>query len=172
AGLYPWGSHPDTDPLFSTSITRVLNVGGGLARSEKTLFVSQSEVALRALHVCFKTSTADNCCNCRKCLLAMLTLDVAGVLERCPPLCRRGIDLDGVRRLYLRSSSYRRMYRDVAVRARAAGKADLADAISAALRRSRFMKPWLAVLQWLSNKRGVWRIARRLRLRMLSDSLQ
>ncbi|HKD18883.1 MAG TPA: hypothetical protein VKG23_13610 [Thermoanaerobaculia bacterium] len=172
AGLYPWGSHPDTDPLFSTSITRMRNVGAGVPRSEKTLFVSRSEAAMRALHVCYKTSTADNCCNCRKCLLAMATLEVAGVLDRCPPLCRRRLDLDQVRRLYLRAPSYRHMYGDVARRARASGRSDLAEAISAAIRRSRLMKPWLVILQWLGTKRGVWRIARRLRLRTLEGSVQ
>jgi hypothetical protein len=171
-GFYPWGSHPDTDPLFSTSITQVQTVGVGVARRDKTLFVSRSEIAMRALHVCYKTSTADNCCNCRKCLLAMLTLELAGVLDRCPPLCRRRLDAERVRNLYLRSPSYRRMYRDLAARARAAGRSDLAEAISTAVRRSVFMKPWLVVLQWLSTKRGVWRLARWLRLRTLAGSVQ
>ncbi len=172
AGLYPWGSHPDTDRLFSTSITQVSNVGVGVPRSEKTLVVSRSEAAMSALHVCYKTSSADNCCDCRKCLLAILTLEVEGVLDRCPPLCRRPLDLDRVRRLYLRAPSYRHMYRDVGKRALAAGREDLAEAISVAVRRSRFMKPWLVVLQWLGTKRGVWRIARRLRLRTLAGSVQ
>jgi hypothetical protein len=170
--LYPWGSHPDTDPLFSTSITQVRNEGMGIARRDKTLFISKSEIAMRALHVCYKTSTADNCCRCRKCLLAILTLEIAGILDRCPPLCRQTIDLDRIRKLYLRAPSYRRMYRDLATRARAAGKTDLADAVSAAVRRSLFMKPWLVVLEWLSTKRGVWRLARRLRVRTLAGSVQ
>jgi hypothetical protein len=170
--LYPWGSHPETDPLFSTGITRVINVGAGIVRLEKTRRVARSEVALRALHVCYKTSTADNCCDCRKCLLAMVTLEVLGVLDRCPPLGRRKLDVDRVRKLYLRSPSYRRLYRDVERLARAAGRTDLAAAASAAVRRSRFMKPWLVVLEWLGARRGVWRIARRLRLRTLEGSVQ
>jgi hypothetical protein len=170
--LYPWGSHPDTDPLFSTSITRVVDVGVGVPRSEKTLVVARSEAALRALHVCYKTSGADNCCDCRKCLLAILTLEIAGLLDRCPPLRRRRLDLERVRKLYLRAPSYRHMYRDLQRRARAAGRKDLADAISAAVRRSRLMKPWLVVLEWLGTKRGIWRIARRLRLRALAGSVQ
>lgn len=169
---YPWGSHPETDPLFSTGITRVINVGAGIARLEKTRRVARSEVAMRALHVCYKTSTADNCCDCRKCLLAMVTLEVLGVLDQCPPLGRRKLDLGRVRKLYLRSPSYRRMYGDVERLARAKGRTDLAEAISAAVRRSRFMKPWLVVLQWLGTQRGVWRIARRLRLRTLEGSVQ
>ena len=169
---YPWGSHPTTDPLFSTAITRVINAGAGIARLEKTRRVARSEDALRALHVCYKTSSADNCCNCRKCLLAMVTLEVLGALDRCPPLGRRRLDLARVRKLYLRSPSYRRMYRNVAKLARAAGRTELAAAISAAIRRSRFMKPWLVVLEWLGTQRGVWRIARRLRLRTLEGSVQ
>jgi hypothetical protein len=34
------------------------------------------------------------------------------------------------------------------------------------------MKPWLVVLEWLGTQRGVWRIARRLRLRTLEGSVQ
>jgi hypothetical protein len=170
--LYPWGSHPDTDPLFSTGVTKVMHVGGGVARLEKTRCVARSDVAMRVLHVCYKTSTADNCCNCRKCLLAMLTFEVLGVLDRCPPLGRRKLDADAVRKLYLRSPTYRRLYRDVEQLARTAGRTDLAEAIAVAVRRSRFMKPWLVVLQWLGTKRGVWRLARRLRLRTLAGSHQ
>ena len=48
----------------------------------------------------------------------------------------------------------------------------IADAIAASLSRSRRMKPMLVALQWLGTKRGIWRIARRLRLMALAHSVQ
>lgn len=170
--LRPWGSHPETDPFFSTGITRILHVGAGIPRIEKTEYVSRSDVAMRSLHVCYRTSSADNCCNCRKCFLAILTLEVLGALDRCRTLPRQALDLNRVRRTYLRSAAYRRLYREVEIRARAAERRDIADAIAVCVNRSRRMKPVLVVLQWLSTKRGIWRIARRLRLRTLADSVQ
>lgn len=170
--LTPWGSHPETDPLFSTGVTRVFHVGLGTRRSDKTECVSRSDVAMRSLHVCYKARSADNCCDCRKCLLAMLTLEVLGVLDRCPPLRRRVLDLGRVRSVYLRSAAYRRLYQDVMKRARIAGRDDVARAIAVCVLRSRLMKPWLAALDWLATKRGIWRIARRLRLRTLAGSVQ
>ncbi len=170
--LRPWGSHPETDPLLSTSITKIFHVGVGIPRSEKTEYVSRSDVAMRSLHVCYRINSADNCCDCRKCLLAILTLEVLGALDRCPALRRRTLDLDRVRKIYLRSPAYRRLYRDIEIRARAAGRRDIAEAIAMCLRRSRRMKPLLVTLRWLETKRGIWRIARLLRLRTLAGSVQ
>ena len=93
----PWGSQPETDPLLSTGITRIFHVGLLIPRREKTEYISASEVAMRHLHVCYRLGSADNCCDCTKCLLAMLTLEVVGALDRCPPLRRRSLDLERVR---------------------------------------------------------------------------
>src|SRR5262245_39546223 len=49
--VHPWGSHPETDPLLSTSLTRFVHDGVGVSRSEKTEFLSRSDVAMRSLHV-------------------------------------------------------------------------------------------------------------------------
>ena len=170
--LRPWGSHPETDPLFSTASTRIVHVDSGVHRREKTEFVAGSDVAMRCLHVCYRASSADNCGNCRKCLLAMLTLELAGVRERCETLRGLPLDLDRVERLYLQSPAYRRLYGDLAVRARAAGRTDVAEAIERAIARSRRMKPALRTLEWLEARRGFSRLARALRLRTLGGSIQ
>ena len=57
--LRSWGSHPLTDPLFSTSGTDVLHDGPAFMRVEKTEYVTESEVALAALRVCWKSETGD-----------------------------------------------------------------------------------------------------------------
>ena len=63
---------------------------------------------MRSLHVCFRSGTADNCCDCRKCLLAMLTLEVSGAMPRCSVFPSR-LNLDRVRRVYLRGPYYSRL---------------------------------------------------------------
>ena len=117
---------------------------------------------MRHLHVCYRLRSADNCCDCMKCLLAMLTLEVLGVLDRCPPLRRRSLDLNRVRQLVVDSRPYLRLYRDLEARARAGGRKDVAEAIAACLHRSRRLKPVMAALEWGGSQRGIWRISRRL----------
>ena len=167
----PWGSQPETDPLLSTTITRIFHVGLLVPRREKTEYISGFEVAMRHLHVCYRLRSADNCCDCMKCLLAMLTLEVVGGLDRCPPLRRRSLDLNRVRRLVLDSRPYLRLYRDLETRARMGGRKDVADAIAACLRRSRRLKPVAAVLRWGRSQRVLWRISRRWYRRIVDGPL-
>jgi hypothetical protein len=170
-GLRPWGSHPETDPLLSTRSTRFLHDGLGIRRSGKTELIARSEVAMRALHVCFRSGSADNCENCRKCLLAMLTFEVLGVRERCPAFPRPP-DLERVRRIYLRGPAYYRLYSDVEARARKAGRMDIVKAIRACRRRYLYLKPLVTVLGWLADKRGLWRVARVVRPALLGGSVR
>ena len=97
----------------------------------------------------------------------MLTLEVLGALERCPPLRRRSLDLNRVRRLVVDSRPYLRLYRDLEARARAGGREDVAEAIAACLRRSRRLKPVMAALAWGRSQRGIGRISKRLYWRIL-----
>lgn len=163
----PWGSQPETDPLLSTGITRIFHVGLLIPRREKTEYIAGSDVAMRHLHVCYRLASAENCCDCEKCLLAILTLEVLGVLDRCPPLRRRSLDLKRVRKLLILSRPYLRLYRDLEARASAGGREDIADAIAACIRRSRRMKPVIAVLAWGRSQRGIGRISRRLHRRII-----
>lgn len=167
----PWGSHPETDPLLSTRSTRFIHDEPGPRRSFKTERVSRSDVAMRALHVCFRSGTAENCCDCRKCLLAMLTLEVLGAAPRCPTFPRR-LDLDRVRRVYLRGPAYWRHYRDVQVRARQAGRTDIVKAIAACRWRYRLLKPGVTVLDWLGKRPLLWRIRHVLRPALLKGTVR
>ena len=122
---------------------------------------------MRSLHVCFRSGTADNCCDCRKCLLAMLTLEVSGAMSRllgvpAPPEPRAS-----AARLPARSPYYSRLYGDVLERARAAGRTDIAKAIAACRWRYRLLKPGVTVLDWLEKRRVLWRIDRVLRPALL-----
>jgi bacterioferritin-associated ferredoxin len=81
--LFPWGSHPLVDPLWSTEAVEVVHEGA-VDRVEKTAEISRSEVAMRYLRVC--TPSASNCGRCEKCLRTMVGLQLVGGLERCETL--------------------------------------------------------------------------------------
>jgi hypothetical protein len=167
-----WGSHHETDPLFSTSRTRIIHHGVGVARIEKTEYVSRSDVAMRSLHVCPRAGSSENCCVCRKCYLVMLTLEAIGALSRCSAFRSRALDLERVKRIFLADLAYEKHYGEIEVRARATGRRDIADAITECLSRSRRLKRLLIVPDWLRTKRGLWRLARWMRMAVLANSVK
>ena len=110
---FPWGSHPATDPLWSTEALEVIHDGGNeVTRVQKVQRLAESDVALRHLRVCFENRyAAYNCGRCGKCLRTMVNLEVAGALTRCQTF-RRPLRLRDVRRLVLRSENERSFMRE------------------------------------------------------------
>ena len=81
-GLYPWGSHPDLDPLWSTEQTSFINHGSDRYRLEKTQTIAEFDLAREHLRVCWEMrDRAYNCCQCEKCIRTMLELCLAGDLS-------------------------------------------------------------------------------------------
>jgi hypothetical protein len=82
--LFPWGSHPLLDPLWSSESLRVIHDGCEVTRIDKVRRLADSPAALDALRVCAVTDRATyNCCRCEKCLRTMVGLEIAGALSRC-----------------------------------------------------------------------------------------
>lgn len=80
--LFPWGSHPLTDPLLSTETMQVIHDGASINRVEKTAVVSQWSESYSRLRVCWeKPNGLLNCCRCGKCIRTMTTLNILGVLH-------------------------------------------------------------------------------------------
>lgn len=95
-GLAPWGSHPMLDPLWSTEATEIKHDGAGARRVEKIRYISEYELPMQWLRVCFNNPNgAYNCGRCGKCLLTRITLQTVGALERCKTL-PGGLDLEEV----------------------------------------------------------------------------
>lgn len=93
--LFPWGSHPLTDPLLASDRVRLLH-DGGADRVQKAQVVAQSEVAMRHLRVCWQNRDGDyNCGHCPKCLRTRVALRIAGALDRCETMSAL-TDLDEV----------------------------------------------------------------------------
>jgi hypothetical protein len=84
ADLFPWGSHPRTDPLWSTESLEIIHDGCEATRVEKVLaYVSKSQVALDNLRVCWESQKGMyNCGVCEKCMRTKLNLEIAGVLHK------------------------------------------------------------------------------------------
>ncbi|MBS1242105.1 MAG: hypothetical protein H6R40_1532, partial [Gemmatimonadetes bacterium] len=70
--LQPCGSHPITDPLFSTSRTRVWHDGAAADRPDKIQAIAADPTALKYLRVCWLGRSDTNCGCCPKCVLAMV----------------------------------------------------------------------------------------------------
>ncbi len=68
--LVPWGSHPCTDPLWSTSVTQIIHHGADLRRTERTNVVADHQLVFDNLQVCWK-NLSFNCGTCPKCLRTM-----------------------------------------------------------------------------------------------------
>ena len=79
--LHPWGSHPSTDPLWSTEYLTFIHYGNHVSRAEKIAeVIAEDELALRHLRVCNLNSSITNCGRCYKCLRTMIPLDMVGKL--------------------------------------------------------------------------------------------
>lgn len=70
---YPWGSHPLTDPMWSTAANKVVHCGAGYTRTRKTLVISSEKQVLDNIQVC-RRSNHYNCGACPKCVRTMVAL--------------------------------------------------------------------------------------------------
>ncbi len=75
-------SDPITLPLLSTEAIDLFSVGSEYTRVEKTLRVADIEDSYLALDICTRGDKAGNCSTCWKCKRTLLTLEIAGLLER------------------------------------------------------------------------------------------
>jgi hypothetical protein len=167
----PLGSHPLTDPLLSTSTTQLVHDGAAATRLEKTVRVAQSDVALRALHVCYREHAAENCGRCRKCSLAMVTLSALGVLDRCPTFPQQ-LDLDRIGRVYLPSPMQRRGARRLQGLAAARRRQDLVQALGRAVRSSALRVRLLATVRATLPFSRLSPLSRRLQHAILDGAVQ
>ena len=78
----PWGSHPITDPLLSSSGFKIIHDGCGFSRTEKLKVIAEWSRGIQNLRVCWVSDKHDrNCGVCEKCVRTRLNLLVAGVVN-------------------------------------------------------------------------------------------
>lgn len=99
--LYPWGSHPALDKLWSSSSVTFDHDGTDATRPEKVAFIARYQVALDHLRVCWiNRDGAYNCGRCEKCLRTMINLQSLGALSSCATL-PHNLDLGAVKHMHL-----------------------------------------------------------------------
>jgi len=131
----PWGSTCLTDPLCSTSATRVWHYGAGADRLRKIEFLTLSDVAIDHLHVCWRDASERNCGACEKCFRTLLALDMAGARERARTFPAGEFSMDILRDLWSDHEPVKRMYRKMRDRAQILGRADVVSVIEECLSR-------------------------------------
>ena len=155
--LLQWGSHPMVDPLFSTSSLTCVHDGAQFTRAEKTDLVTRFPPARSFLHVC-QASGVSNCSRCEKCFRTMVTIDALGVMD----LMKHVFDwscysVSRINDVLILSAGNRIEFDTIAKLASAKGRGDIARAIARAKRRSRIIRPLIALAQWLNGVPFAWR---------------
>ena len=89
--LVPSGSHPLTDPLWSSEAVEIVHEGAEMRRVDKVVRLAKDPAALACLQVCAR-SVDHNCGECHKCLRTMVSLAIIGAASPAfpppPPLSR------------------------------------------------------------------------------------
>jgi hypothetical protein len=94
--LYPWGSHPVLDRLWSTEDLTFIHDGCEMHTIDKTGVIALSPIVLETLRPCAGYGPGYNCGGCIKCMRTMLDLLQVGALERCEALPHE-IDIERLR---------------------------------------------------------------------------
>ena len=154
-----WGSHPLTDPLFSTSRTSIITSGDGVSRFEKVKYISQFKLVTDNLHVCVRGKDGSgqdevNCSHCEKCYRTMIALDLSGVLDQSKLFDKSRYNYDEVYKVYFNAKDTIREFTLMAEDAQKQGKTELADGIYKAIRRSKFIDR----IGFLDNMPILWRV--------------
>lgn len=137
--LFPLGSHPLTDPLWSNGAVSIIHDGCEAGRTTKLRSICAHEAVRAGLHVCFEKPN-ENCGRCTKCLRTMIALRSLGVSAPALPPLR---SLASVRRHVSRDpgllDEHRENYR-YACELEGEQNRALRDALRVALRRNELLQ--------------------------------
>lgn len=160
AGTLHWGSHPLTDPMFSTSGTQFHHDHIAYGRAVKIERLARSPEALARLKVCYADGRAGNCSRCAKCHRTLMCLDLLGVLDLATTF-----DVEHYRRhrdaaLLALTESDVDLIDDVRDLARRSGRGDIQAVLDESLTRSRRVGRVVPQLQQLSWRLGEFALRR------------
>jgi hypothetical protein len=175
--LFPWGSHPLSDPLLSTSKTRIVHDGSAYTRTEKIDFISRNELALRTLHVCFRGQDGlgqddTNCCHCEKCYRTMTVLEILGKLDQAELFDRQKFDVKKISRVLAETTAEIIFYREIQDLALKHGRTDIVREIDRCFRRSSRIAKLLFVARSLSHLPFLWRLGTAIEHRAVRGSFR
>lgn len=155
--LQPWGSHPLTDPLLSTTRTRITHDGAAYRRTQKTEVVAGSEIAMQSLRVCWKLHSDQNCSACSKCFRTMATLEILDALKGCSTFRRENFSIANLAKVYCSDENDISFFQEVRDLAASKGRLDIAAAIDQCFRRSKKLRSVVHLADWMAHKPFLWR---------------
>lgn len=138
--LHPWGSHPLTDRLLSTSALQFEHFGSGTRRVDKIAKLVEAEELLRSVRVCYHNRDGGNCGACYKCFRTMAVLAVLDALERGTLFPPGSFSLERYARVYTPPNTTGLMA-EVGEFAVERGRPEVARACARGLRLSQLMRP-------------------------------
>ena len=129
--LIPLGSHPLTDPLWSTEGVSIVHEGAEARRVEKVVRIAGDAPALANLRVCFNDMNI-NCGHCAKCVRTLVPLRLLGASPvPFPP----GPTASEIRKARITTEIEKIFFMENIELAMRTDKQDLRSALRAALRR-------------------------------------
>ncbi|QDE35762.1 hypothetical protein FIV50_13770 [Microbacterium foliorum] len=84
--IHPWGSHPDLDPLWSSTAQRVIHDASWATRIEKASLAMTLKSAREGMRVCMHAQRGYNCGYCEKCVRTRINILLAGYDGQCETL--------------------------------------------------------------------------------------
>lgn len=93
--LYPWGSHPLVDPLWSNGRTEIIHDGASATRVDKLRAIAEFPAAMEHLTVCWR-NPVENCGECPKCIRTKIALRLLGISSAALPPLRSLKELKGL----------------------------------------------------------------------------
>jgi hypothetical protein len=145
----PWGSNPVTDVMLGGPVP-YLHSGSPCNKLAKVTDIAQDTVLTTHLRVCWQGERKGaNCGFCFKCLTTQACLWLSGAPA--PSAFDRPATANDLAGIPIRNGVNHRLVTDLQIRAREAGRDDLAAALGRSLRKSRWhrrhrLKQWLAAL--------------------------
>jgi hypothetical protein len=136
----PWGSHPDVDPLFSSSRMKFIHHGDEIGRFDKVRKIAGHRVVQKHLSVCYQSEDGRNCGRCKKCLIASAMLDMLGVYKQATCFDHDLAYIDLLRRLRVGDPGDIGQLSELRDAAASADRAILAKAADDVVRRA--LRPW------------------------------
>lgn len=159
--LHPWGSHPDLDPLWSSSAQTILHDSTVELRVEKVAQIMQYQSARAGLRVCWMDTDEYNCGTCEKCVRTRINLRATGNDGACATLPE--LQIDEVRSMRLADSGAR-LFAEENLRflhSSSASDPELSSALEDAIRRGRRQVALISVGSKIPGVRAVYRAAKR-----------
>ncbi|MEO8751686.1 MAG: hypothetical protein ABI624_03310, partial [Casimicrobiaceae bacterium] len=149
ARLFPWGSHPLVDPLYSSFDLEIRHDSAEVTRLDKIRLLSGWSAALDHMRVCYRQpQDALNCEACEKCLRTMVELVATGALPAAGAFRRDDVSAELVRSVRFTLDYHRVRWEEMIPDLERRGRTDLVEAIREAVATFQRWNAWKQERDW------------------------